>query len=140
MTSGDSNEVTMPSESAVRKMFYDERNAFSETFPSVSYTELVFIDKHFFKDPIERDVAWYDIGEHKIYLVRKALSRSMDCLRGVIRHELGHAADDYIDDPGAEARADRLALEATGEPILYTEEGIQHTTEGRPGRPKWLHQ
>jgi hypothetical protein len=130
----------MLSEQAVYRMFLEERDLFEETFPVVDDVELVFIDDHYFDNPIERDVAWYDINEHQIYLVRRALKRSINCLRGVIRHELGHVADDYIHEPGAEARADQLAYIATGEPILYTTEGIQHTTEGRPGRPKWLHQ
>lgn len=130
----------MPSEISVRKMFEHERSVFCGIFPEVCDTELRFVDNHYKINPIARDVAWYDIGEDCVYLVRYCLSRSIGCLRGVIRHELGHAADDKIDWPGAEARADQLAYIATGEPILYTEEGIQHTTEGRPGRPSWLHQ
>lgn len=130
----------MPSEISVRKMFEYERSVFCGIFPEVCDTELRFVDNHYKVNPIARDVAWYDIGEDCVYLVRHALNRSMGCLRGVIRHELGHAADERINEPGAEARADQLAYIATGEPILYTPEGIQHTTEGRPGRPSWLHQ
>ena len=130
----------MPSEISVRKMFEYERSVFCGIFPEVCDTELRFVDNHYKVNPIARDVAWYDIGEDCVYLVRHALNRSVGCLRGVIRHELGHAADERINEPGAEARADQLAYIATGEPILYTEEGIQHTTEGRPGRPSWLHQ
>jgi len=127
-------------ERAVEAMFYDERDRFAQTFPVVGDVDLVIIDDHYDADASERDVAWYEIAEHTVYLARKALWRSMNCLRGVFRHELGHAADPDINKAGCERRADSIAEIATGVPIRYTAEGIQHATHGEPYRPDWLHQ
>jgi hypothetical protein len=132
--------MQMLKEDRVVRLYEEERDRFSALFPGVLDVDLVFDKVHFFDKPTPRDVAWYDSSDNCIHLVKAALSRSLACLRGVLRHELGHAVDVRLNEPGAEARADRIALFVTGHPILYTEEGIQHTTHGRPGRPKWLHQ
>ena len=92
------------------------------------------------KDRTPRDLAWYMPSTRTVYLFEAALRRSPGHLRGLIRHELGHAADLRLDAPGCERRADRLALRATGAPIRYTAEGLQHATHGVPWRPSWLHQ
>jgi len=129
------------SERAVARMFYDERDRFALTFPVVAHVELVLLDDHYEGEEVtDRDVAWFDTRDKCVYLVRKALRRSMNCLRGVFRHELGHAADPHIEKAGCERRADRIAEIATGVPIRYTAEGIQHATHGEPYRPDWLHQ
>lgn len=127
-------------ERAVARMFKEEREVFSKTFPDVLRVGLILIDQHFSHDERPRDVAWFDERDSNIYLVRKALSRSLNCLRGVIRHELGHAVDERINEDGCERRADYLAELATGVPIRYTKEGLQHATHGEPYRPDWLHQ
>ena len=124
----------------VLELFEEERDLFAKTFPDVDDVGLKIVARHFKKNPIRRDLAWYDTSDRCVYLVKSGLERSLACLRGVIRHELGHAADVKIKESGAEARADKLAFIATKHPILYTEEGLQHTTHGKEGRPKWLHQ
>lgn len=124
----------------VKRMFREERAAFAEHFPQVAQVGLVITPKHYERDAIPRDVAWFDQTDGQIYLIRKALWRELDCLRGVIRHEFGHVADEHINEPGCERRADRIAYLVTGEPILYTTEGIQHTSRGVAYRPDWLHQ
>jgi hypothetical protein len=122
-------------------MFREERDRFALIFPSVADVRLVFITEHFDGSKArERDVAWFDLRDGDIYIVRRSLSRSLGCLRGVIRHELGHAADPDIEKAGCERRADRIAELVTGVPIRYTKEGIQHATHGEPYRPDWLHQ
>lgn len=128
------------SERAVARMFEEERAVFSKTFPDVLRVGLAIIDRHFVDGERPRDVAWFDEQDNHIYLVRKSLSRSLNCLRGVIRHELGHAVDEHINEDGCERRADYLAELATGVPIRYTKEGLQHATRGEPYRPDWLHQ
>jgi hypothetical protein len=128
-------------ESTVQRMYATERAKFARLFPWVQNVRLVFLDRHFMENERPRDIAWYERGERAIFVARKALrERSLNCIKGILRHELGHAADTRLDAPGCERRADRLAEVATGEPILYTEEGLQHATLGVPYRPDWLHQ
>lgn len=129
------------SQRVVERMFREERDRFALIFPAVADVRLVFITEHFDGSKArERDVAWFDLRDGDIYIVRRSLSRSLGCLRGVIRHELGHAADPDIEKAGCERRADRIAELVTGVPIRYTKEGIQHATHGEPYRPDWLHQ
>lgn len=130
----------MPTEKEVKDMFKEEVETFIAVFPRVKGVRFVVEAKHYRDSPRKRDIAWYDTNEHSVHLIRAALSRSLDCLRGVIRHELGHVADARINSPGAERRADSLAEKATGKPILYTAEGLQHATRGEAYRPDWLHQ
>lgn len=129
--------VTIPQ---IARIYREEREHFARTYPVVADVQLLIITDHYKANSRPRDVAWYDSRERSIYLLRHALGRSEACLRGVLRHELGHAADPRLDAPGCERRADRIAELATGKPILYTKEGIQHTTHGIPYRPDWLHQ
>jgi hypothetical protein len=125
----------------IAAIYTAERAAFARTFPAVADVQLLIITEHYKPNRSRRDVAWYDSRDRSIYLVSNALrERSAACLTGVLRHELGHAADPRLDAPGCERRADRIALIATGQPILYTQEGIQHSTHGVPYRPDWLHQ
>lgn len=121
-------------------MFDEELRRFAEVCPRVAGLHLVITPRHFLPEPRPRDLAWYDVDERVVCFVRSALDRSPACLRGVIRHELGHAADERVLEDGSEKRADQIAQRVTGSPILYTKEGVQHATHGRPGRPAWLHQ
>lgn len=109
------------------------------TFPWVR-VQLHVVRKHFEKDAGARDLAWYDPVERSICVVKGALKESESTLIGVLRHELGHAADQRIDEPGSERRADRLSKRATGKAILYDERGLQNTKRGVAKRPGWLHQ
>lgn len=65
--------------------------------------------------------------------------RVAECtLTGIVRHELGHAADPTPDEPEAEARADAIVAWVCGEPVRYDSRGVQ--TIGRGGRrPRRLH-
>jgi len=59
-------------------------------------------------------------------------------IAGVLRHELGHAYDVRIDDPGAEQRADDLAERVTGEKICYDRGDVQVVGRGAYPRPRHL--
>lgn len=119
-----------------------ESRAFAAAFPHTAAVRLALTSRHHLPaaERTPRDLAWYMPAERTIYLFTAALQRSPGHIRGLLRHELGHAADKRLDAPGCERRADRLAARATGAPIRYTAEGLQHATHGTPRRPDWLHQ
>jgi hypothetical protein len=122
------------------KIWAQESATFRRAFPRTARVTLALADKHYLPHPRPRDLAWYAPNERRVYLTRAALRRDAGTVRGLLRHELGHASDGMIDEPGCERRADRLARVATGSPIRYTREGLQSTTRGTTGRPGWLHQ
>lgn len=124
----------------LEQIFEHERRTFARTFPWVENVWLSVHPKHFIGKPCARDLAWYDPGFLRVCVTREVMRHPEHTVRGLIRHELGHAADLKLDAPGRERRADRLAKKATGRPVLYDENGLQSTTRGKPGRPKWLHQ
>ena len=128
------------SEAYVQRIFEEERARFMAAFPRMPDVRLAVRDRHYRVRGVDaRDLAWYDIGGRTVYILRSAFSRSDGAIRGILRHELGHAADVDVGKKGSEARADRLALLATGVPVRYTADGVQHATHGQPGRPGWLH-
>lgn len=127
--------------SEARVVFAGELARFAAKYPRAEGCRLIIRAKHFLPHPEPRDLAWYDPDAHAITLIVAALDRSIGSILGIIRHELGHAADRRVDvDRGCEARADRIALAVTGSPIRYTADGVQHATAGTIGRPKWLPQ
>jgi hypothetical protein len=87
-----------------------------------------------------RDLAWYDPQANEIHLLARTLHGKLSTIVGLIWHELGHAADAQSDKPGAERRADAIALAAVGKPVRYTKSGVQDSDRGTAWRPDWLHQ
>lgn len=127
--------------SEARAVFARELARFAAKYPCAAGCRFTIRAKHFLPRPEPRDLAWYDPDSHTITLTVAALDRSTGSILGIIRHELGHAADHRVDvDRGCEARADRIAQAVTGSPIRYTADGVQHATVGTVGRPKWLPQ
>ena len=128
-------------EPTARRIFNQELRAFTVAFPSCAKVRLVIRARHF--EPAskltDRDLAWFDDDAKTVCLLRKALKRSAGSIRGIIRHELGHACDPSWE-PGEEKRADDIAREVCGSPIRYTKDGVQHATHGNPKRPSELHQ
>lgn len=122
---------------AVRTLFLSERAQFARRFPRVAKVKLRIVAKHYLSRPNPRDFAWYDPETHDISITARLLTQDPDIIHGILRHELGHAADAHVDLPEAEARADLLALRATGEPIRYQND-LQHVRKGRVGRPRYL--
>jgi len=126
---------------AARHLFAAERAVFRRAFPNMPSVRLTIRARHFLPvaELTPRDLAWYDADRQTLCLMRSALTRSRATIQGVIRHELGHAADEQIDNPGSERRADALALRATGVPVRYDDEGLQNAKRGAAERPGWLH-
>lgn len=128
----------MTSERRLRSIFRQELHRFAQVYPHVAGVRLILRAKHPEANTTARDLGWYDYETRAVSLIRAALQRSEGHLRGIIRHELGHAADTETTF-GYEARADRIAAEVCNSPIRYTKEGLQHATHGKPKRPGWLH-
>lgn len=129
-------------EHELRKIWATELPRFVAAFPAVAGVKLALRVRHYklTKDErLPRDLAWYDPRCRTVCVMRDVLNRSAGAVRGILWHELGHAADTDIDRSGREARADRLAKRATGVPVRYTAEGLQHASHGHAGRPRWLH-
>jgi hypothetical protein len=97
-----------------------------------------------------RAFGFYDPDELQIGLSPDLEQEDLDRIRGIIRHEFGHAVDElYADatirykipnlpDTGAEARADAIAVALWGD-LGYDEDDIQRAGLLRP-RPEYLHQ
>lgn len=125
----------------LRRTFLRERRVFSRVFPALKATQLWLLPNHCIsrKQCEKRDLAAADLENNRVLLVQRVLKFDSLNWIGLIRHELGHLADPTPDLPGAEARADQIALEVTGQRINYDDMNIQTTGRGGP-RPKWLHQ
>jgi len=121
----------------LHREFYAEADRFGRVYPRVLDVALVVEPQHFLKDPSYRDLGWYDPKDHTIHLVDRLRQFSPSHRLGIIRHELGHAADDDLGAPGSELRADYLAEKARGQPILYDGDDVQNVSVG-VRRPYYL--
>lgn len=133
-------------------LFLAERGRFAESYPAVAEASLVLSESECNGERSQpcprRDVAectWKSRADgrkmhQKVVLVRRALSMPRENLVAILRHELGHLCDPRALEDGAEKRADRIALEVTGEPIRYDQGDLQTTGPGRDERPGHLHQ
>jgi hypothetical protein len=139
-------------EAQLMDLFLAERDRFAESYPAVSEASLVVSDDACNGGRSEpcprRDVAectWKSRPDgrkmhQKVVLVRRVLSMPRANVVAVLRHELGHLCDPRALEDGAEKRADRIALEVTGEPIRYDDGDLQTTGAGRNDRPPHLRQ
>ncbi len=125
-------------EARAKAIFDEEASIFLEAFPDALRPRFKVRERHFLASPSDRDLAWYVIETHTVCILRRALNHSQSAVRGIIRHELGHAVDPHPTRAGAEARADRFARQATGSPVRYTADGVQNASRGTPRRPRWL--
>jgi hypothetical protein len=121
-------------------IYFDEFIDFMIFFPHTLHVRVQLRTRHYLPkaELTARDLAWYDANTNTICILRSALKRGENVVRGIIRHELGHAADKNIEKKGSEARADRLAKQATRKPVRYTADGLQNAVYGKPRRPSYL--
>lgn len=138
-------------EARLRVIFAQERATFARTFPGLARAELVVVES--LCPPSTpacrpRDVAECVVGERpRVTLVGRLGGAHEDTIRGVIRHELGHAASWWETragrrprrGTGAEQWADDLAEHATGDRVRYDREALQTIGAGVYPRPAWLH-
>lgn len=128
-------------------LFRRERQSFAHVFPfaRVASARLVIVETRCPNPPCEeRDYACAESGPEsvpgEITMTRRALRLPRSNVVGLIRHELGHLAD-QSSRRGAEQRADDIAEQVTGVRIRYDRRDLQTThNSGRWPRPKHLHQ
>lgn len=121
------------------RAFQIARARFTAAGLPVHDVQFRIVARHYDATAGARDVAWYDPEAREICLIWAALRRAPATILGVLHHELGHAADAQLDEPGSEARADRIAR-SVGARVYYDREGLQNSRRGCVARPRWLHQ
>lgn len=114
-----------------------------------------FGDYEHFKTARGYGVTFNEVTHCHIRMSRKSFEHDISRFDGVLRHELGHAADMLM--PGRslfdwcankeiflattpEVRADQVAHAIWGTPILYDKDTVQNVKYGKPGRPAHLPQ
>ena len=130
--------MAVASRSDLANLFFQEAYLFSRQYPNVEGVRLRLVGKHFLRAPAFRDLGWYDGEEHTIYLLDRLRFFPAHNQLGVMRHELGHAADPNYAMEGSESRADAFSEAATGSPMFYDARGVQSASEGVAGRPAEL--
>lgn len=118
-----------------------ERRRFARFFPHVAHTRFVLLDQPY-TSPWNRrfrDLAFAEPEIPRVSMLLRALDLPRANVQGLIRHELGHVADDNVDRRGKEQRADDIAEYVTGERINYDQDDIQTTARGKYPRPLHLH-
>lgn len=134
----------MTSRRELGRLFRRERARFARAFPHVAATRLVVLARACTGAPHcgWRDVAYATTGPGapRVAFLARALVLPAPNLVGLIRHELGHVADPWIERAGREQRADDIAEWVTGERIYYDRRFVQTIGRGRWPRPAHLHQ
>jgi hypothetical protein len=119
-------------------VFQALRARMARVFPAVRGVRLNIVRRHFLPRPSARDLAWFDSRTRVVSLLSAALHGHPGRVGGLLAHELGHAADPDPWAPYAERRADALAFDGLGQPILYDNGDVQNLDEGAAPRPARL--
>lgn len=125
---------------AAHRAFEALRAQFAVIAPEVRHARLKIVNRRCAHGDgcALRDLAWMQGGD--VFLLRRALAHGRDVVRGLLAHELGHAADPDVWLPGSEQRADDIAERATGHRIRYTRRlRVQTFGPGIYPRPSDLH-
>jgi hypothetical protein len=138
----DRVEVAMPRTVTIaraRNIFREERRRFAAVYPRVANATLEIVDAPCLGDGAceRRDLARCYPPTGEVHLLRRALT-SEARVRGLLRHELAHAADRSWTRKGREQRADDIAERVTGQRVYYDHEDVQTTRRGTYPRPKRL--
>lgn len=121
-------------------LFFVMRSAFARRFPEVREATLTVVSS---RCPTagrcaSRDLAWMEGGH--VFILRRALRRGDDVVAGLLAHELGHASDARVHEPGSEQRADDIAARVLGRKVWYDRNDVQTLGRGKWPRPLHLHQ
>lgn len=125
-----------------RAIFVKERARMARSFPWVASAKLLFVegDCPSGGSCATRDFATTQTLTKEIRLATRALTLSKANVRGLLLHELGHASDLNVREPGAEQRADDLVEYATGSLVRYDRNFVQIMAKtGVYPRPLHLH-
>ncbi len=136
--------ILRPKEGILRRIFRIELARFVRVFPDLAGTTLVIKQTRCMGEHCGfRDLAYQQgsiLEGPSVITVNARLARfPIANVRGVIRHELGHACDDRIESPRAEQRADDIAEIVTGQKIRYDKDLVQTVGIGSWPRPRNLH-
>lgn len=126
-------------ESEVKKLFNEEIDKFSEFFNIEGITLSIHNMEFSPGSKRERDVAWADIENRTVNLVRRCLKFKYEQIVALIRHEISHLVDPFVEEEGREQRADDIAFMVAGDKINYTRNNMQTIEPGRHPRPRNLH-
>lgn len=128
----------------LRQMFARERAQYAREYPHLARVPLRIV-----RAPCGpgkgrscpwRSVAWAIVeGDRSVSILERALSLPRANLTALVRHELGHLADDRPFAAWSEQRADDIAERVTGEKIRYDADDLQTVGPGRYPRPLNLH-
>ena len=124
-------------------IFARERARFAHVYPRLSTSQLVFITGpcSLPESCSYRDFA-YALPEEappKVVFNERILGHPWWNAVALIRHELGHLADDRVANVGREQVADDIAEFVTGERINYNDRDVQTMQAGTYPRPPWIH-
>ena len=109
---------------------------FAKRYPHVAKYKLAVIEAPCVSDDhcAPRDYAFCDPRRRVVGLHFRVFTRPRTVLRGLLYHELAHAADPSL----GEAETDALARRVTGKTIRYTPDGVQTIGKGRR-RGAWIY-
>ncbi len=121
-------------------LFKKQLEGFKQFFP-LKGVKLVVHDRFFTPNCSEyRDVAWADPNKMTVNIVRRVLDFSDNSIIALMRHEIAHLCDPYIDSIGKEQRADDIAELVFGDKIRYSGPHLLQTIgDGKYPRPEVLH-
>ena len=122
------------------KLFREQVDYFREYFPLKSIS-LVFHDRFFTPDCNSyRDCAWAQKENMTVNVVKRVLDFSDNAIVALMRHEIGHLCDPFVESEGREQRADDIAELVFGDKIRYSgPHKLQTIGSGEYPRPKELH-
>lgn len=127
-------------EAQAKKLFKAQLSIFRNFF---ALQEVNFvIHNQMFTDGCDkfRDVAWSDPNDRSINVCRRVIDYSENTFLGLVRHEIGHLCDIFVDSDLKEQRADDIAELVFGDSIRYSgPHRLQTIGEGLYPRPKELH-
>lgn len=110
--------------SGVLYTFEQNKSLYSRFF-NVRDISLRVHDKHFLTSPSERDVAWANSEDRTVNIIRRATLFPKESIEALIRHEIAHLCDLFVNTQGREQRADDIAFLVCGDLIRYDRKLIQ---------------
>lgn len=125
-------------------MYARERARYARTYPHLARVPLAIVEAPCGPGRARscpwRSVAWATVeGDRSVSILARALTLPRANLVALVRHELGHLADDRPFAAWSEQRADDIAERVTGEKIRYDARDLQTVGPGRWPRPLHLH-
>ena len=110
--------------SRVLSLFKENISLYSR-FYDVKDISIRVHSSHFLETPSDRDVAWANPNDRTVNLIKRATEFSKESINALLRHELAHLCDVFVDKENREQRADDIAFLVCGDRIRYDKTLIQ---------------